>query len=684
MRGATLLCLLLCACALQNVEGLSIPRPLSAESPLAQEIRSNMDFTTNPCDNFYQFACGSWINNTVLSQDENIVTKSFTMIEKKNTETLKALFGGNHQLDPKLATYFKSCMDLDAINSKTPASQLSSVYKDIQDLEKLVYGSRIFQNKLFAIIGRLHAMGSDVLFGFGVSIDSEVPTQYLPQLSQAGLQLPDKSYYTEKYLVKYAEHIKTMFDLVGLDDSERRANLVIELESQLAQISMDNAALRDPFATYNKYTIAKILRTYPRVALPSYFPAANISKYNIKKITDLNVATPQFFSDLNTLLGNHTFTSSHFANYLRFATLHSVASLMTQSIREENFNFFGKFLSGTEEQSPRQDSCIESTDETLGMLLSQYYVNLTFPATSKTAVRAMVDKITDQMSVTLSQAEWMDDVTRKRALVKLSKFEDMIGYPDVWPTYTGLDIDADYFQNKVRSRQFQWVKQMRKIGAPVDRLEWEMTPETVNAYYEPTMNDIVFPAAILQAPFFDAAQPTSFNYGGIGVVMSHEGYHGFDDQGRLYNGDGKLENWWTQDVSKQFDQRAQCLSRQYSQFQPLPGVFVNGNLTLGENIADNAGTKNSFLAYKKAAGAEADQESILKGYTNNQLFYISYGQLWCSKARDEAIKQRVLTDPHSPGQFRVNGVLQNQPEFAQHFNCPAGSYMNPTNKCIIF
>jgi len=296
----------------------------------------------------------------------------------------------------------------------------------------------------------------------------------------------------------------------------------------------------------------------------------------------------------------------------------------------------------------------------------------------------MVDKITDQMSVTLSGAQWMDDATRKLALQKLSKFEDMIGYPDVWPQYDGLDIGDDYYTNKVNSRLFGWAKEMKKVGAPVDRHEWEMTPETVNAYYDPTMNDIVFPAAILQPPFFDEKAPASFNYGGIGIVMSHEGYHGFDDQGRLYNGDGKLENWWTKAVAEQFQEHATCLSNQYSQFQPLPGVYVNGNLTLGENIADNAGTKNSFLAYKKVAGKDADKESILKGYTNSQLFYISYGQLWCSKATDEAIQQRVLTDPHSPGQFRVNGVLQNQAEFAENFKCKSGSYMNPSNKCVIF
>lgn len=358
MRTAGLFVFVLCALYAQ---GLAPP----TESKLAKEIRSNMDFTVNPCDDFYQFVCGNWLNKTVLSNDETIVTKSFSLIEKQNRETVENLLQGHEKLDPKLSTFWKSCMNLDAIDAKDPATQLASLYQDIQSVEQEKVGSSAFLTKFFTVVAKLHVRGANALFSFSIAIDSQSPKQYLPTLQQAGLHLPDKSYYNDKYIPRFQQHIETMFSFVNLSDNGARAIRVIEMESALALISLSNDALRDPFATYNKFTAEQVFSKYPRVFLRPYFQAAGVPR---EKLAALNIATPKFFADVNALLGNTTFTSAHYADYLRFAALNSVASFMTQTVRNENFAFFGKFLSGTQEPSPRKDSCVASTDQTLGML----------------------------------------------------------------------------------------------------------------------------------------------------------------------------------------------------------------------------------------------------------------------------------------------------------------------------
>jgi putative endopeptidase len=386
-----------------------------------------------------------------------------------------------------------------------------------------------------------------------------------------------------------------------------------------------------------------------------------------------------------TLRKYFKFSNTKFdSNYLRWVVLHEVVDYLAAAFRHENFNFFGKVIDGSKAERARTDICIDSTDESIGFLLSQYYVNAVFPAESKQIAKKLIEDVETSVKITLNQSEWMESVTKQKALVKLSLFTEMIGYPDNWPKYEFSISANNYFNNKLAARSYSYNETVSKPGKPVDHSEWEMTPETVNAYYEPTLNDIVFPAAILQAPFFDKMYPSSMNYGAIGMVMSHEAYHGFDDQGRLYDGHGKLENWWTSQDAVRFQARAKCLVDQYNGFSPLPGYHVNGNLTLGENIADNAGMKNAFMTYNRVAGPDAKKESILKGFTNQQLFFIAYGQLWCTKARDEVVKQRLLTDPHSPGKFRVVGPLQNLQGFADTYNCPAGSTMNPQNKCVLF
>lgn len=651
------------------------------EDPIAKEVRAAMDLTVDPCDDFYKFTCGAWIANTTLPDDIGRYVKSFDAIAKKNRDTLVQILSDPSKLDPKLTDFYQSCMDEKTIDSKDATQQLATFNHYI---DQNIDGATSWDSTFF-FTGMIHRLKMNALFSYGVEIDAKEPSKYLYQLSQGGLQLPDRSFYlgseSQALLDQYKTHISKMFTLLKIPgDNDKRAAQVIEVEKLIAQISSTNADLRDPFKTYNKISTADLMKLSPNVLWARYLQSAQVNVVNV------NVKVPSFFKAFSDLLAPiGPVTTSHMANYLRWVVLHEVVDYLPALFRHENFNFFGKIVDGSKAERARVDICIDSTDESIGFLLSQYYVAKVFPGESKQKAKALIEDIETSVKNILSDAPWMQQVTKDKALIKLSLFTEMIGYPDNWPKYDGLRIKVnDYFENKIQSRYFSYNNTISKLPNPVDHGEWEMTPETVNAYYEPTLNDIVFPAAILQAPFFNKDYPLSMNLGAIGMVMSHECYHGFDDQGRLYDGHGKLENWWTPQDAAAFEQRAACLVNQYNKFSPLPGYFVNGNLTLGENIADGAGMKNAYATYIRLAGPDAQKESILKGFTNAQLFFIAYGQLWCTKARDEVIKQRLLTDPHSPGFARVIGPLQNLQGFADTFKCAVGSKMNPANKCVLF
>ncbi|KAL0490950.1 endothelin-converting enzyme [Acrasis kona] len=667
--------IVLSALILSFTQVLCVSIKVSAHNDFAQKVRSAMDFSVDPCEDFYQYACGGWMKNTTMTDDKSILVMADDAIVEASKQFYNKLFSDTSKLDTKLASFWTSCMNEGEIESKQHQQLL---YHTIQEINSIASS---FPQSLFKVMGKLHQSRYDVLFNLDVSVDSKIPEQYLAQLSQSGLQLPDKSYYQDTETVdRYTIHIKNMFDLYSLDNAHDRAVRVIAFEKHLASITIDNDELRDPIKTFNKMSVEELKVNTPSIHWEDYFVSVGIN------ISEVNVITPKYFKSLDKIFTNKTLTPQHYIDYLLFSVIHSTSSYMNKVVNQETFEFYGKFLSGAKVQLERKVVCIKSTDESLGMLLSKYFVEGMFPGKSKQQVSNLVEKLLIQYNKTLSEAKWMDEATRERALKKLSLFSAMVGHPDKWPTYDSLQVDShEYFTNKMQARLYQWKNTVNKIkNKKVDHEEWQMTPQTINAYYDPTLNQIVFPAGILQTPFFSSEQPLAYNYGGIGCAMGHEISHGFDDQGRLYDGTGKMEDWWTPKVASLFKEKAKCLSDQYSQFEPLPGVFLNGNLTLGENIADNAGTKSAYFAYREAAGSDADAKSVVPELTNSQLFYVAYAHSWCGKERDQVIKMRVKTDVHSPRKYRVIGVLQNDPYFSKLYSCAPKSYMNPSNKCVVF
>ncbi len=424
------------------------------------------------------------------------------------------------KLDPKLTAFYTSCTDVATIDSKDAKQQLSYY---MQYIDANIDGATSWDST-FYFTGMLHSLKMNALFSTGVEIDAKEPTNYLFQLSQGGLQLPDRSFYmgseAAALLAQYQTHIANMFNLLNLPgDNTKRAAQVIEVEKLIAQISADNADLRDPYKTYNRMNSADLGKLCPSVTWSKYFQRATP-----KTPEKVNVKVPAFFKAFSDLLApKGPITTTHIANYFRFVILHEVATYLAAPFRNENFDFFGKVIDGSKAERERTDICIDSTDDSIGFLLSKYYVAAVFPTESKTLAKKLIEDVEESVKLTLNTTSWMEPVTRQKAIVKLSLFTEMIGYPDVWPAYTTLSLHSDnYFDNKVSSRYYSYNQTIAKLGQPIDHGDWQMTPETVNAYYEPTLNQMVFPAAILQAPFFDKNYPSAMNHGGIGMVMSHE------------------------------------------------------------------------------------------------------------------------------------------------------------------
>jgi putative endopeptidase len=633
-----------------------------------------MNWTINPCDDFYTFSCGGWMTSTEIPPEDNVLTRSFSVIQKNNEAVLKAIVN-DPTVDPKLQAFYSSCMNLTAIEN----NGLEAVYS-LFDLIQQIDGD---YDNLMAVVSMLHMSGTGALFTPQVVIDSKNPTSNIFDIGQGGLALPDASYYfdNEEMIAQYIQHIANMFELatgVSVDQALALAAQVLEFETAIASITVSPDNLIDPFVVYNKFTFDQLQQLTPNLKWNSYLKGMGLNF----RLNNVLVDAPAFLGNLSIVVAQY---NNDWEPYLLWQLIHSIAPYGPKALVLENFNFFGKILSGKQQLPTRDTTCVRAVDASLGELLGKYYVQRAFPGASKTVASQMIQSIEDAMHQDLNSLSWMDDQTRSQALTKLSLIANMIGYPDNPRNYTDVPIQADDFLvNVLYSNANSFMRNLHKLKEPADRYEWEMTPPTVNAYYDPTKNEMVFPAGILQSPFFNLSYPLAMNYGGAGMVMGHELTHGFDNQGKDYDGTGTLRDWWQPQTEEEFDRRAQCVINQYSQFQPLPGVFVNGKLTQGENIADMGGIKNSFSAYTKLAGNQANAPSIVQGLTNGQLFFVAFAQGWCQKATDNYIKIHVKTDPHSPARFRVIGPLVNLPEFSQTFNCPAGSFMNPTNRCTVW
>jgi len=635
---------------------------------------SNMDKSVSACTNFFQYANGGWVGKNEIPAaypswgrfnelaDKNL--EQLHQILENSAKNSAALKGSNEQ---KIGDYYASCMDEGAIET----AALKPLQPELTRISS-IKDQQSFQDE----IARLQGRGVGVLFRFSSVQDFKQSTQVIGQLSQGGLGLPDRDYYikdddkSKEIREKYVTHIARILEL-GDDDAataQANAKTVMSIETQLAKASMNRVERRNPENVYHKTTLAQLKELAPSFNWDSYFRGIGL-----RSSGDINVAQPNFVKELNRQIT--AIPINDWKTYLLWHLLNSSAPALSKKFVEEEFDFSGRTLTGTKEILPRWKRCVSATDRALGEALGQVYVEKHFPPQAKVRALTMVQNLIAALRDDLTTLSWMSDTTRKRATAKLEAFAKKIGYPDKWRDYSGLKVDrGPYLDNVARARMFEFDRELGKIAKPVDRTEWGMTPPTVNAYYNPSMNEIVFPAGILQPPFYDPEADDAVNYGGMGAVIGHEMTHGFDDSGAKFDGEGNLANWWTDEDLKNFKSRAQCVIDQFSGFEVQPGLNQNGNLVVGESIADLGGLTIAYAALKKSMEGKPRPADI-DGFTPEQRFFLGWAQVWAQKLRPEYERLLVNVDSHPVGRFRVIGPLSNMPAFAQAYQCKAGDPM---------
>jgi len=640
----------------------------------------NLDRAADPCVDFYQFACGNWLKNNPIPPDQSRWGR-FSELEEHNRDILREILEeaakpapNRDSVDQKIGDYYAACMDEKAIDARG----LAPIEPDLARIRGLKD-----KTELAAEVAHLQRDGIGGMFEFGSGQDFKNSDMVIAQIDQGGLGLPDRDYYFNKDAKsvelrhKDVAHVARMLELAGEkpDRAKANADTVMKIETALANGSLDLVSRRDPEKVYHKMSVQDLEKLAPLFHWNVYLRDAGTPPFQA-----LNVAWPDFFKALNSALQN--FTLDEWKTYLAWHLLHSEARLLPAAFVEENFNFYGKTLQGTDQMRPRWKRCVDFTDAQLGEALGRKFVERTFGPDGKERTLKMVDALEKALGQDIEQVSWMTPATKKEALVKLHAIQNKIGYPDKWRDYSSVVIKRDdAVGNSYRADAFEFHRELNKIGKPVDRGEWEMTPPTVNAYYDPLMNNINFPAGILQPPFFDKKMDDAINFGGIGMVIGHELTHGFDDEGRQFDAKGNLHDWWTPEDAKEFDKREACFVEEYSKFTVAPDVHVNGKLTLGENTADNGGARIGLMALQNTIGADGDKTG---GFTPEQRFFLSFGQIWCENARQEAEILQVQTDPHSPARFRVDGVVKNMPEFQKAFACKAGQPMVTADACRVW
>ncbi|MDD8018303.1 MAG: M13 family metallopeptidase [Bacteroidota bacterium] len=632
---------------------------------------ANIDPSVKPCDDFNRYANGRWLKNNPIPAEYSS-WGSFNELTEKNNVVLKKIL--------------EAAAKNSSAKKGTPEQKIGDIYATGMDsvtIEKLGYEpikkdlARIAALKTYDDVQKeiayLQTIGARSAFGFSSGQDEKDSKSVIAQFSQGGLGLPDRDYYladdakSKSIREEYARYMTTMQTLIGDNEATAKANTerVVAVETRLAKASYTRVERRDPEKNYNKMDQKKLSELAPNINWKKYFTAIGADN-----VSAIDVGQPPFFKELSAMMKDVSIDD--WKLYLRWKLLSGSASSLSSPFVAEQFRFGGTVLTGAKEMQPRWKRVLAVINRTMGEALGKLYVDETFPPDAKQKAKAMVNNLIAAFRVHIDALDWMDDATRKAALHKLESFTVKIGYPDKWEDYTKLNIDRQsYFDNLRRANQFAFDKDVDDIGKPVDRLKWGMSPQTVNAYYNPNMNEIVFPAAILQPPFFDPNADEAVNYGGMGAVIGHELTHGFDDQGSKYDAEGNLKEWWTPETRKRFDERTAIVEHQFDSYVAIDSLHVNGKLTLGENIADLGGLTIAYSALEKVLSQKPNLHTI-DGLTPPQRFFLSWAQVWRRNSRDEALRLQVRTDPHSPGMFRANGPISNMPDFYRAFEC-AGS-----------
>jgi putative endopeptidase len=654
-----------------------------SSSALAQFNPSRMDTGTMACDNFYQYTNGTWLKNTeipaafpswgawdILITRNRELSRDILEAAGKNTSAAK---GSSTQL---IGDYYASCMDTAGIDA-AGAKPLDPYFKDINGIKD----GKGLQDE----IARLSRTGIFPTFGFYPYFDQKDSTITIANVSQGGLGLPTKDYYTKQddesktLRDKYVTHIQKMFALLGDSDANAKTNAdtVMKIEMRFANASKDLTQLRDPEANYHKLTLAEANKLTPNFSWENY-----TAKVGMPKFASININQPEFMTEFSKMMAD--VPMADWKTFLRWNVVNTFAGSMATPFDDENFDFYSRTLNGTKEKLPRWRTCARATDNSLGEALGEEYVKTNFTPAAKARMSELIDNLFASYREHINKVDWMADTTRKAALAKLAAIKRKIGYPDKPRGYAGLAIDRkSYLTNNEAIGQFSTLRDLQDIGKAPDKTRWQMTAATVNAQYNPNYNDITFPAGILQPPFFDFKADDALNYGAIGSVIGHEMTHGFDDQGSQYDGDGNLKMWWTTDDRKKFDDKASCVTEQFDKYEPEKGFFIKGAQTLGENLADLGGIAIAYDAYMKSLEGKPRPADI-DGFTPEQRFFLGLAQAWAENDRAEYKKFLVASDVHSLSEYRVNGPLSNSPEFRKAFGCKIGDKMVREKQCRVW
>lgn len=628
--------------------------------------KADMDLSVKPGDNFYQYSNGGWIKNNPVPSDKTRYG-SFGILYDNNQIKLKSLVdelikGKKEKSDEakKIANIFKTGMDTVAVN-KTGYEPIKPELADIENIKS--------KEELLQYVAKMHTHNNFPLFYIGAFQDDKNSSMVILHMNQGGINLPDRDYYTEndertkKLRNDYKNLIVKLYSLIGDDDkvAKEKSEKILKFETSLAENSLTRLELRDPFTTYNKMSVNDLQKLSPSINWKEYF-----STVGLKGLKEVNVRTTNFFKQLSEVLNKTDLNT--LKTYLSWNTIIKSAPYLSSDFEKASFNFFGKSLSGQQEMRPRWKRVLGVTNGALGEAVGKLYVGKYFPKEAKDRMLKLVENLRTAFSERIKNLDWMSDLTKQKAINKLNGITVKVGYPDKWKDYSKLEINdnVSYYKNIENARKFSFNYNISKVGKPYDKTEWGMTPQTVNAYYSPNSNEIVFPAAILQAPFFDMNADDAVNYGAIGVVIGHEMTHGFDDQGKNYDVNGNLNSWWTKEDSAKFAERTKVIINQYDNYTELDSLKVNGKLTLGENIADLGGLNISWDAYQMTG--EAKNNKSIGAYTPSQRFYLAYSKVWRQTILDEELMRRLKEDVHSPGDARVNVPLFNLPTFYKAFN----------------